>query len=356
MKMKKFIIICAFVAIAAIAGYLVYSYFENRIYNDPAFAHGNGRLEATEVNIATKLSERVEAVDVEEGELVQKGQLLARMQTNVLKAQLAQAKAHYEQAKASKLVAEATIQLRKSELEAARADLERQESNFEGAEKRYERAKKLRKNNAMSEQQYENDETYYLSTKSELVASRAKVGTAEASLAGAEAELAGAEANIHATQADVDRIQADIDDSQLLAPLAGRIQYRIAEPGEVLAAGGKVLNLVDLTDVYMTFFLPEIIAGKVKIGADVRIVLDAIPDVPVPAKVTFVASVAQFTPKTVETQVERQKLMFRIKAHVDPVLLSKYIEYVKTGLPGVAWVRLDDSKPWPDFLKLKSER
>ena len=356
MNVKNLIIGSGGVAVAALVGYLGYSYYANRIYRDPAFAHGNGRLEATEVNIATKLSERVEDIYVDEGVLVQKGQPLAKMQTNVLQAQLAQAKAHYEQAKASKLVAAATIQLRKSELEAARADLSRQESNFSGAEKRYERAKKLLKDKATSQQQYENDETYYLSTKSELEAARAKVGTAEASLAGAEAELVGAKANIQAAQADIDRIQADIDDSLLVAPLGGRIQYRIAEPGEVLAAGGKVLNLVDLTDVYMTFFLPEVTAGKVKIGADVRIVLDAIPDVPIPAKVSFVASVAQFTPKTVETQIERQKLMFRIKAHIDPQLLNKYIEYVKTGLPGVAWVRLDDSKPWPDFLKIKSER
>ena len=156
--------------------------------------------------------------------------------------------------------------------------------------------------------------------------------------------------------AEIARIQADLDDSKLIAPMDGRVQYRIAEAGEVLSSGGRVLNLVDLTDVYMTFFLPEGIAGKVAIGADARILLDALPDVAIPAKISFVASTAQFTPKTVETQIERQKLMFRIKAKIAPELLKKYIEYVKTGLPGVAYVKINPEAKWPDFLKTQKEK
>ena len=114
-----------------------------------------------------------------------------------------------------------------------------------------------------------------------------------------------------------------------------------------------MLNLVDLTDVYMTFFLPEEVAGKVSLGADVRLVFDAIPDIPIPAEVSYVASVAQFTPKTVETRSERQKLMFRVKARIDPALLRKYIKLVKTGIPGVTWVKLDPAAEWPEALQLK---
>ena len=103
----------------------------------------------------------------------------------------------------------------------------------------------------------------------------------------------------------------------------------------------------------MTFFLPEAIAGKVRIGAEARIVLDALPNVPIPARISYVASTAQFTPKTVETRVERQKLMFRVKARIAPELLKKYIQYVKTGLPGVAWVQLNPDKPWPAHLQIR---
>ena len=208
----------------------------------------------------------------------------------------------------------------------------------------------------MSVQMYENDETHFLTTQAEFSAAAAEVMQSKAALKAAEAEVLAASANIQSAKAQVDRVQADIDDSLLTSPLEGRIQYRIAEPGEVLNAGGRVLNLVDLTDVYMTFFLPEGIAGKVKIGTEARIVLDAIPNTPIPATISFVSSVAQFTPKTVETKIERQKLMFRVKAKIAPELLKKYIDYVKTGLPGEAWVKINPDAQWPDFLKLKRER
>ena len=138
--------------------------------------------------------------------------------------------------------------------------------------------------------------------------------------------------------------------------MAGRIHHRLAEPGEVLGAGGKLLLLVDLSDMYMTFFLPERSAGKVCIGSEARVLLDAFPGKPLPARISFVASVAQFTPKTVETQQEREKLMFRVKAQLDPGLLKKYIPYVKTGVPGTAWIRIDQSVPWPSFLQFRSIR
>ncbi len=78
--------------------------------------------------------------------------------------------------------------------------------------------------------------------------------------------------------------------------------------------------------------------------------MDAAPDYVIPATVSYVADVAQFTPKTVETADEREKLMFRIRARIDPELLVRYIEYVKTGLPGMAYLRLDPSVDWPATL------
>src|SRR5262249_14291532 len=134
------------------------------------------------------------------------------------------------------------------------------------------------------------------------------------------------------------------------SPRSGRVQYRVSQPGEVLSAGGRILNLVDLSDVYMVFFLPTVQAGRVAIGSEVRLVLDAAPQYVIPAKATFVADVAQFTPKTVETEEERLKLTFRIKAYIDPDLLRKHIQQVKTGLPGMAHVRIDPNVAWPAFL------
>ena len=183
-----------------------------------------------------------------------------------------------------------------------------------------------------------------------MAAAQAQVAASDAAIAAARAQVVDAESAEAAAAAAIDAVAADIADATLKAPRAGRVQYIVARPGEVLAAGGRVLNLVDLSDVYMTFFLPTAQAGRVALGAPVRIVLDAAPKYVIPAKVSFVADVAQFTPKTVETAEERAKLMFRVRAQIPPELLRKHIERVKTGLPGVAYVRIDDTAAWPDFL------
>ena len=103
----------------------------------------------------------------------------------------------------------------------------------------------------------------------------------------------------------------------------------------------------------MTFFAPEAIAGKLALGSEVHIILDAAPQYVIPARVSYVSSTAQFTPKTVETASERQKLMFRVKARISPELLLKYLKLVKTGLPGVAWLKLDPQAKWPANLEVK---
>ena len=132
-------------------------------------------------------------------------------------------------------------------------------------------------------------------------------------------------------------------------PLRGQINTAQA----VMAAGGKVATLLDLSDVTMTIFLPTRLVGRVRLGADARIVLDAAPDYVVPAKVTFVSSEAQFTPKTVETADEREKLMYRVKVRIDSALLDTYRDYVKAGLTGDAYVLTDPAAAWPDKLAVR---
>ena len=109
--------------------------------------------------------------------------------------------------------------------------------------------------------------------------------------------------------------------------------------------------MLDFSYVYMDIYLPTEQAGKVKVGADARIVLDAYPDHPIPAKVFFVASQSQFTPKTVETQTERDKLMFRIRVRIDQERLTAHSDAIRSGLPGVTYVRWDPSVKWPKNLR-----
>ena len=127
--------------------------------------------------------------------------------------------------------------------------------------------------------------------------------------------------------------------------------YRLAENGEVLASGGKVLTLLDLSDIYMEIFLPSQDVGRISIGAEARITLDIAPGYAGHAKVSFVSPEAQFTPKQVETASERDKLMFRVKVQVPPEAVRKHLEKIKTGIRGGAYVRLDESIPWPAILE-----
>lgn len=314
------------------------------------FVSGNGRIEATEVDVATRQPGRVVDILVNEGSFVQAGDALAHMQTDTLLAQRAEAQALYDQAVNNVQTAQAQVAARESDRTATLALVAQRESELGLARQSLARTEKLVAGGATSRQTLDEHRAAVVGAQAVLEAARAQVAAAQAAVHAAQSQVISSGSAVAAAQATIKRIQADIDDSVLKAPRDGRVQYRIAQPGEVLAAGGKVLNLVDLADVYMTFFLPETVAGRVALGADVRLVLDAAPGYVIPAKVSYVSSVAQFTPKTVETASERQKLMFRVKAQIDPGLLRRHLEQVKTGLPGVAWLRIDADTPWPEAL------
>lgn len=319
--MKK--LIATLIVIAAVAGigwYAYRNYRHNQETLHPKFYSGNGRLEATEIYVSSKLAGRIEKIFVKEGDLVKKGDKLVQMQTNTLEAE-----------KAATL---ANIKVQEGELAMARATVKQKESTFSGAEKEFKRQSKLISSNAVSQRVFDEAETLYNNAKADLEYARANVIAAEGRVAEQKAEL--------------QRIEADLADSTLVATYDGRIQYLLAHEGEVLSAGGRVMNLVNLTDTYMTFFLPTSIAGRVQMGAEVKLIFDAAPQYAINARVTYIDPVAQFTPKSVETRVEREKLMFRIKANLNAELLGKYISNVKTGLPGVAWVKLDPKADWRD--------
>jgi HlyD family secretion protein len=317
------------------------------------FVSGNGRIEATEIDIATKLAGRVQDIMVNEGDFVQEGQPLAQMQIDVLDAQRNEARAQSRQAVTAVASAEAQLAARQSDTVAAAAIVGQRESDLDAAQRRLARTEKLTHEGASPIQELDDDRAHVQGAAAAVSAAKAQVSASESAIKAAQAEVVGAGSGVTASEATIARVEADIQDSLLKSPRDGRVQYRIAQPGEVLAGGGKVLNLVDLGDVYLTFFLPETAVGKVALGSDVHIVLDAAPQYVIPAKVSYVASTAQFTPKTVETASERQKLMFRVKAQISRELLQKNLKLVKTGLPGVAWLKLDPQAKWPANLEIK---
>lgn len=344
---KKWLLIIV-VAVVAI-GFIIWEQTKTDGYG-AEFVSGNGRIEGTEINISVKLAGRIEEILVDEGSFVKAKDPLVIMQTNTLKAQLNEANAQHLQALSNETNVKAQLVLKMNDKSATESVVHQRESDLDIALKHLERTEKLYQKGALSVQQFDDDTATVNSAKAALASAKSQVDAAQASIDAAQASVQSAAAAIKVAEANIAQIQADIDDSTLVAPVDGRIQYRIAQPGEVLGSGGKVLNLVNLSDVYLTFFLPETVAGKVAFGDEVRLVLDAIPHKTIKAKVSFVSSIAQFTPKTVETKDERQKLMFRVKAQISPALLRCYINQVKTGLPGVAWLKLDANTPWPEAL------
>lgn len=338
-------------AAVIVAGGGYYAWQHMRTDSLPAgIASGNGRIEAVEIDISTKTPGRLKDILVNEGDFVEKGQVLAQMDVEQLITRRSQAEAELKRAVIGIDTARSMVTQREAERAAATAVVAQHEAQLDAAERKLARSQELVKSDTTSLQVLDNDRANQQGAKAAVEAAKAQLAASEAGINAAKAQVVNAEASVEAARAAIASVVADINDGTLTAPRAGRIQYRVAEPGEVLGAGGRVLSLVDVGDVYMTFFLPTAQAGRVAINSDVRIVLDAAPQYVIPAKVSFVADVAQFTPKTVETEEERQKLMFRIKAKISPELLKKYVQRVKTGLPGAAYVKIDPAASWPANL------
>jgi HlyD family secretion protein len=284
---------------------------------------GNGRIEAVQVDIATKYSGRIDTVLVKEGRLVAPNEVLCQMDTSEMQAELQKARA--QQLKAAE------------DVERAAAEVVQKEASNTLAEKSFARSETLKRNKAISDQDYDE--------------SRARRDSSEAAVNVAKAALRSAEQARLAAEAEIKRQEAQIADMTLKSPVQGRVLYRLAEPGMVLGSGGKVLTVLDLSDIYMEIFLPSQDAGKVRLGSEARVVLDVAPDYAGRAKVSFISPEAQFTPKQVETRSERDKLMFRVKLQLPSELILPHINRVKTGLRGVGYVRLDESVEWPEFLQ-----
>ncbi len=319
--MNRKILLTTFLVIIAAAGIALWYFLK-----DPALPDGlystNGRLEAEQVQVATKTAGRVAEVLVEEGQLVHEGDVLVRMDSQQLLAREREAQAQIKAAELAFEEADAGIEQRQALLTLATRELERTKSMI---------AKKV-----ASQESLDQAQTQYDSAKAALRLSKA---TAER-----------AKASIDATEASLAELMTLLEDTEIRAPRDGRVQYLLAQAGEVLSAGGRVVTILDISDVYMTVFLPAEVAGKLTLNDEAKLILDPLADYVVPARVSFVAADAQFTPKSVETAEQRNNLMFRVKLSIEPALLKRYEDMVKTGVRGVGYVRTFPAITWTEAL------
>lgn len=328
MNRSRLIKMLFFLALAGSTAALAYFLYLQRPVGLPAgLAAGNGRLEAIEVDVATKIAGRLGRVDVREGDQVQAGAVLARLDADDLRAQLRLAEAQARQARQA--------------VNEARAGVRKADSDVQLAGKTLQRSRELVGRGFISGDKLDRDSS--------------GLQGVQAGQSQAQSRVAEAEAAVAAADARVDSLKVNVNDTDLKAPISGRVLYRLAESGEVLAAGGKVLTLLDLSDMYLTIYLPTETAGQVALNSEARIVLDALPGQVIPGRVSFVAPKAQFTPREVETRSEREKLMFRLKIKPDPAWLEAHADLAKAGMPGVAYVRLQADAAWPANLQVSGK-
>ncbi len=175
----------------------------------------------------------------------------------------------------------------------------------------------------------------------------------EAQLQAAQSDLrsakeAGVQDAIKAAEGKVEQIKSMISELTLLSPRSGKVQYQLAHAGDSVAAGARIVTLIDLADVYMTVFLPAADAGKLARGDEARIILDEAPNYVVPATVGFVAA-----PGAGEAKQDLAKLMLRVDLKVDPKVVETYYGKVEIGLRGAGFVRTRPQAKWPADLQVK---
>lgn len=293
--------------------------------DDTRFANSNGRIEAQTVDVAGKYAGRLVEVLVHEGDVVEANAVIARIDDRDMQTQLLGAEASVLQAKAAK--------------EQALAAVMQAESTLSLAQTSYDRVVKLNTGQVASDASLED--------------ARNGLHVAQAALATAKAQVSSTDALISAAEAKVAQVRVALDDLVIRAPMRGRVEYRLREPGEVIAAGTPVVTLLDLTDVYMNLYFGADVVGRLASGDEARLILDPASDYVIPARVTFIAPEAQFTPKSVETQEERSQLVFRVKLTIPRELLAKFESRVKVGVRGIGFVRTDPAAAWPADLQVK---
>jgi HlyD family secretion protein len=314
-------VLLAILSSAAGGGYYWWQHLRSQML--PGIASGNGRLEADLINIDTKYPGRIAEILADEGDIVKAGQVVARMDTRDIEASLKKAQSQVRQATRA--------------IDEARANVTQQQTQVVLAQQEYDRAVYLVQKGFQTKEVMDQRQQQLDGARAALNANNVRV-----------VELQHA---LDAATHDAEYYSVEINDNTLVAPVAGRLQYRVANVGEVLPAGGHVFAMLDTSYVYMDIYLPTQEAGKVKYGAPSRIVVDAYPKAAIPAKVMFIATQAQFTPKTVETENEREKLMFRVRVRIDADWLRGRTDAVSSGLPGMAYVLTDAAAHWPNWLQ-----
>ncbi|GER92893.1 secretion protein HlyD [hot springs metagenome] len=356
---KLMIIFGALVVIASVAWFIRGKLLE-KIPEGLIIA--SGRIEGREVTISPKIQGRLKSLLVDEGETVKKGQLLAEIVSDQLDARYANArenaallKAQVEQAASDLSFTEqntsASISAAEAAVNAARAQLQKAQSVFGKAKNDYERYSSLFQEQLISASAYDLAKMQYETGIADVSAAEKELKRAEANLKSALAskelvevkkkQLKSAEANYRAALARLEEAYADLKETKIYSPSNGTILSRPVENGEVVNPGTPLYVMVDMDRLYVKVYVPEPDIGKLKLGNEARIYVDAFPQKTFNARITKIYEQAEFTPKAVETREERVKLVFGVELSVE-----NPEGIVKPGMPADAVIRWKEGTQW----------
>lgn len=393
MERKKLRLYLLWVVLAAGLGYAVwgfsYLYLQNK--KDPGLILASGRIEGTEVTVGTKVAGRIERLLVKEGDTVGKGALLAEVSSNEIRARWERAQAaisvaHRNLSRQTQNVnywdhkvkeSETSLEFARKQIEdqiwqaeaglgAATAALARVEANLDWWQKESLRLEDLYRQGMVSTQSVDNAKASLRAAVAEVdqlrkERERAEVAVRLAQNARLQVDIQekqraaalsmrvqsqeateAARMEMKMAEAGAKEAQSVLEDCRIAAPISGTVMTKIAEEGEVLAAGRPILTLIDLSDIYLKVYIPEVEIGKIRLGNPARIHVDAYPGRPFEAKVTHINQEAEFTPKNVETKQERVNLVFAVK-----LTASNPQGLLKPGMPADGVIKYKDGTPWP---------
>lgn len=306
---KKRLVVVAIILLLVITAILI-NRFSVKTEKDILALSGN--VEVTETNVGFKAAGRVVELNVDEGQQVKAGQFLARIDDAEVASIVTQYRAalHEASAKLSELRAGSRTQ----EIERAKANLQSHAADLEKARKDYERAEMLHRNGAISTSQLDAATSAYKSREAQFKSAEEALSLIKEGPR--QEDIRAAEHRVEQARAAVRAAEARMNDTRLHSPVAGTVIRKNVELGETLAAGRPALTIGDLENPWVKVYVKEDRLGQVKLGQRTEVTVDSFKGKTYEGTVTFIASEAEFTPKSVQTEEERVKLVFGVKVRV----------------------------------------
>jgi HlyD family secretion protein len=308
MKIKRLLIVGIIVIIIVVV--LLINHFMAKNDNDTLKLSGN--VEVTETNVGFKLPGRIIELVVDEGQQVKAGQVIARLDNAELTSVVAQSKASLQEALTR--LAELRAGSRAQEIERARASVNAQAADLDKAKKDYERAEILYKNGAISMSQFEAAQNAYNTRAAQFKSTQETLSLITEGPR--KEDIQAAEYRVQQARAMMNTSEERLRDTVLVAPISGMILRKNVELGEIVSAGTPVYTIGDLENPWIKVYVKEDRLGQVKFGQKADIKIDSFKGKIYEGTITFISSEAEFTPKNVQTEEERVKLVFGVKIKV----------------------------------------